>query len=35
MLEKIKGKRRWLGSITESMEMNVSKFQEIVKDRKA
>ena len=35
MLEKIKGKRRWLDSITESMEMNVSKFQEIVKDRKA
>ena len=26
---------RWLDSITESMDMNLSKFQEIVKDRGA
>ena len=26
---------RWLGSITDSMEMSLSKFQEIVKNRKA
>ena len=38
MLEKIGGKRRrgqrrmrWLDSITDSMDMNLSKFQEIVK----
>ena len=42
MLGKIKGKRRrgwqrmrWLGSITNSMDMNWSKLQEIVKDREA
>ena len=42
MLEKIGGKRRrgqrrmrWLDSITDSMDMNLSKFQEIVKDRQA
>ena len=34
MLEKIKGKRRWLDNTTESLEMDLSKFQEIVKDRK-
>ena len=28
-------KMRWLDSITDSMDMNLSKFQEIVKDRKA
>ena len=40
MLGKIEGKRRrgwqkmrWLDSITNSMHMNVSKFQEIVKDK--
>ena len=40
MLGKIEGKRRrgqqrirWLDSITDSMDMNVSKLQEIVKDR--
>ena len=42
MLGKIEGKRirrwqrmRWLDSITDSIDMNLSKFQEIVKDRGA
>ena len=42
MLEKIEGKRgrrgqrmRWLDSITDLTDMNVSKRQEIVKDREA
>ena len=42
MLEKIEGKRRrgrqrmrWLYSITDSMAMNFSKLQEMVKDREA
>ena len=42
MLEKIDGKRRreqqrmrWLDSITDSKDMNLSNLQEIVKDREA
>ena len=42
MLGKIEGKRRsvgqrmrWLDSISDSMDMNLSKFQEVMRDREA
>ena len=42
MLGKVEGRRRrgqqrmrWLGGITDPMDMSLSKFQEIAKDREA
>ena len=41
MLQKMEGRRRgqqrmrWLDSITDSTDMNLGKFQEMVKDREA
>ena len=35
MLVKIVGRMRWLDGITDSMNMNLSKLQEIVEDRGA
>ena len=34
-MEAIVEMMRWLGSITDSMDMNLSKLQETVKDREA
>ena len=31
----VRGRRRWLDSITDEMDMNLSKFQEILEDRGA
>ena len=35
MLGKTEGRRRWLGGITDSMNMNLGKIWEMVRDREA